>query len=115
MVGWCRLKFKGPSGFGTYIRYGEVLVQPRMTFFISFVFILFCVLFSFTIHGFRYMSIFGPPNRLTADDVECPFVHSETTLKGNFTSSNPIINQIQHNILWTQLGNSMSLPSGWYV
>ncbi len=28
MAGWCRLNFKGPSGFGTYIRYAEVLVQP---------------------------------------------------------------------------------------
>lgn len=49
------------------------------------------------------------------DDVECPVVHSETTLKGNFTTSNPIINQIQHNILWGQLSNLMSLPTDWYV
>ncbi len=61
------------------------------------------------------MAISAPPNKLALDDVECPFVHSETTLKGNFTSSNPIINQIQHNILWGQLSNSMSLPTDWYV
>jgi hypothetical protein len=89
--------------------------QRMKFFFISFVFILFCILFSFTVHGFRFIDIFGPPNGLTADDVECPFVHSETTLKGNFTSSNPIINQIQHNIQWGQLSNSMSLPTDWYV
>jgi alpha-L-rhamnosidase len=84
-------------------------------FFMPFVFILFCILFSFTIHGFRYVFLFGSPNGLQNEDVECPFVHSETTLKGNFTSSNPIINQIQHNILWGQLSNSMSLPTDWYV
>ncbi len=28
IAGWCRLKFRGPSGFGTYIRYGEAIVQP---------------------------------------------------------------------------------------
>ncbi len=28
MAGWCRFRFHGPSGFGTYIRHGEVLVQP---------------------------------------------------------------------------------------
>ncbi len=28
IAGWCRLRFKGPSGFGTYIRYAEILVQP---------------------------------------------------------------------------------------
>jgi alpha-L-rhamnosidase len=28
IAGWCRLRFLGPSGFGVYIRYGEVLTQP---------------------------------------------------------------------------------------
>ncbi|CAF5075350.1 unnamed protein product, partial [Rotaria socialis] len=36
---------------------------------------------------------------------------SETTVKGHFVSTNPIINQIQHNVQWGQLGNSMSLPT----
>ena len=66
-------------------------------------------------HGFRYLSIFGPPNKLTVNDVECLPVHSETTLKGHFTSSNPIINQVQHNVQWSQLSNLMSVPTDWYV
>ncbi len=28
MAGWCRFRFQGPSGFGTYIRHAELLVQP---------------------------------------------------------------------------------------
>jgi hypothetical protein len=28
MAGWCRLRFQGPPGFGTYIRHAEILVQP---------------------------------------------------------------------------------------
>ncbi len=79
------------------------------------IFSIICFYFSFTIHGFRYLSVSAPPNRLALDDVECPFVHSETTLIGKFQSSNPIINQIQHNIQWGQLSNSMSLPTDWYV
>ncbi len=70
--------------------------------------------FRFTVHGFLYLSIFGPPNSLTIDDVECPFVHSKTTLKGHFSSSNPVVNQIQH-VLWGQLSNVMSIPTDWYV
>ena len=54
---------------------------------------------------------FSSPNTLTVDDVECPVVHSETTLKGHFTTSNPVINKIQHNIQWGQLSNIMSLPT----
>ncbi len=28
MAGWCRFKLHCPSGFGTYILHGEILVQP---------------------------------------------------------------------------------------
>ncbi len=28
MAGLCRLRFNGTLGFGTYIRYGEVLTKP---------------------------------------------------------------------------------------
>ncbi len=61
------------------------------------------------------MSIFGPPQVMTLDDLNCSFIHSETTLKGHFTSSNPIVNQIQHNIQWGQLSNLMSVPTDWFV
>jgi hypothetical protein len=49
------------------------------------------------------------------DDLNCSFIHSETTLKGHFASSNPIVNQIQHNIQWSQLSNLMSVPTDWFV
>jgi hypothetical protein len=61
------------------------------------------------------LSILNPPHTMTLDDVECPVVHTETTLKGHFTTTNPIINQIQHNILWGQISNIMSLPTDWSV
>jgi alpha-L-rhamnosidase len=61
------------------------------------------------------MSVSRPPSPLSIDDVECLVVHSETTLKGNFTTSNPIVNQIQHNVQWGQLSNLMSLPTDRYV
>ncbi len=52
---------------------------------------------------------------MTLDDLNCSFIHSETTLKGHFMSSNPIVNQIQHNIQWGQLSNLMSVPTDWSV
>ena len=72
-------------------------------------------LFRFTVHGFRYLSVFDPPNPLTIDDVECYAVHNETTLIGHFISNNPVINQIHHNIQWSQLSNLMSVPTEWSV
>ncbi len=64
----------------------------------------------FTYHGFRYLLVNGH-NHINESNVECYNAHSETTLIGNFTSSSTVINQIQHNILWSQLSNSMSLPT----
>ncbi|CAF1293205.1 unnamed protein product [Adineta ricciae] len=64
----------------------------------------------FTYHGFRYVLVNGYDN-VNKDDIECYLAHSETRLIGNFTSSNVVLNQIQHNILWSQLSNSMSLPT----
>ncbi|CAF1241697.1 unnamed protein product [Rotaria sp. Silwood1] len=132
MAGWCRLRFHGPSGFGVYIRHGEVLTQPVIstnqsarniytenlreatasdTYVLRGDPVNEIYEPTFTVHGFRYLSIFGSPNSLSIDDVECPFVHSETTLKGHFSTSNPVVNQIQHNIQWGQLSNIMSLPT----
>ncbi|CAF1345301.1 unnamed protein product [Rotaria sordida] len=120
IAGWCRLRFQGSRGFGVYIRYGEVLTQPVVstnhstrniytenlrdatasnTYILRGDSVSEIYESTFTIHGFRYLSIFGPPNELTLDDVECPFVRNETTLKSHFSTSNQIINQIQHNIL----------------
>lgn len=64
----------------------------------------------FTYHGFRYLLVNGYDN-IKTDNVECYNAHSETTYIGNFTSSSTVLNQIQHNILWSQLSNSMSLPT----
>ncbi|CAF1115219.1 unnamed protein product [Rotaria sordida] len=64
----------------------------------------------FTYHGFRYLLVNGYDN-INKDNIECYNAHSETKFIGNFTSSSDILNQIQHNILWSQLSNSMSLPT----
>ena len=63
----------------------------------------------FTYHGYRYISIYA--NYINIESVICTAIHSETTLIGNFTSSSRIINQIQHNIIYSQLSNIMSLPT----
>ncbi len=61
----------------------------------------------FTYHGFRYISVYA--NYINIESVVCAALHSETTLIGNFTSSSVTINQIQHNVLWSQLSNIMSI------
>ena len=64
----------------------------------------------FTYHGFRYLLVNGYDD-IRKENVECYNAHSATRLIGNFTSSSDVLNQIQHNILWSQLSNSVSLPT----
>ncbi|CAF1095280.1 unnamed protein product [Rotaria sordida] len=132
MAGWCRVKLRGARGVGVYIRHSEILAQPLMSTGQSYGGINTESLRSaaqidiyvlrgdpageiyeptFTVHGFRYLSVSGAPNPLTVDDIECPLVHSETTLKGHFATSNPVVNQIQHNVQWGQLSNIMAVPT----
>ena len=68
---------------------------------------------AFTYVGFRYLQVTG-----LADDggtggaqVVCFPVHSETTVTGNFSSTSLLINQIYRAMQWSQLSNSVSLPT----
>ncbi|CAF0783806.1 unnamed protein product [Adineta ricciae] len=132
MVGWCRIRFHGSRGISVQVRHAEILTQPVISTGKSSEQLYVENLRSatqtdtyilrgdpngelyeprFTVHGFRYVSVFGSPNPLAINDIECFVVHSETTLIGYFSSSNTVINQIQHNIQWGQLNNLMSIPT----
>ena len=65
----------------------------------------------FTFHGFRYVEIRDYPGIPTADDIEGIVVHSDTPPTGRFECSDPMINQLQHNILWSQKGNFIDIPT----
>jgi alpha-L-rhamnosidase len=124
MVGWMRLKAKGAAGTKIIIRHAEMLdkfgefytenmrsaatsltyifkgdaqgetYEPRLTFF-----------------GFRYIAIEGFPGEVTADNLTGVVVHSDMTPTGTFECSNPLVNQLQHNILWGQKGNFVDVPT----
>lgn len=64
----------------------------------------------FTFHGFRYVEVLG----LQANDtieVEAVVLHSVTPRTGHFACSNPLLNQLQHNIVWGQKSNFLEVPT----
>jgi len=130
IAGWCVIKAKGRRGLAVHIKYSETLQlknNPQTNNGIytenlrnaasTDVYIfksdetLETIEPRFTYHGFRYLEVRGAKHGIDASNVQCYFVHTETTLKGNFTTSNLVMNQVQHNIQWGQLGNLMSLPT----
>jgi alpha-L-rhamnosidase len=123
MVGWVRLKMKGSAGKTITIHHAEVLdkfgefytknlrlanastqytfkgndeevYEPRFTFM-----------------GFRYISVENLPGDLTPENVTGVVIHSDLEKTGSFECSNPLINQLQHNIQWGQKGNFLDVPT----
>ena len=65
----------------------------------------------FTWQGFRYIKIEGYPGDIQLDNFEAHVLNSNMTKTGEFTSSNQLVNQLQHNILWGQKGNFIDVPT----
>ncbi len=64
----------------------------------------------FTLHGFRYVEVTGLPKKPTAESLEARFVRNDIELAGEFACSNPLLNQIHHNALWTFLCSLQGIP-----
>ncbi|HSK10192.1 MAG TPA: glycoside hydrolase family 78 protein [Vicinamibacterales bacterium] len=123
MVGWVRLAAEGPAGTTITLRHAEVLdkqgnlytanlrgaaqearyilkgggrevFEPHFTFF-----------------GFRYVAIDGYPGDLAPDRLAGVVVHSDMRATGEFSTSNPMVNQLQQNIVWGQKGNFLDVPT----
>lgn len=65
----------------------------------------------FTFQGFRYVKVEGYPRELSKDDLTAIVIHSDMEPTGHFESSNALINQLQHNIVWGQKGNFVDIPT----
>jgi len=121
LVGWLRFTVRGPRGSEIRIRHAEVLedgelgVRPLRDAQATDRFILSGADDFFeptkTFHGFRYAEITGWPGELSADSVDAVVVHSELRRTGFFECSDPLLNQLHHNVVWGTKGNFLDLPT----
>jgi len=65
----------------------------------------------FTFQGFRYIRVEGYPGELKAENFIATALYSDMAPSGTFTSSHPLVNQLQHNIQWGQRGNFLDVPT----
>lgn len=65
----------------------------------------------FTFHGFRYVELSGYPGPVSLDTITGVVLHSEMTPIGHFECSDSLLNQLQHNIVWSQKGNFLDIPT----
>jgi alpha-L-rhamnosidase len=126
LVGWIRLRARGEAGAVVTVRYAEVLehgelgVRPLRTAKATDRFVLSggndAFEPTFTFHGFRYVQVDGYPGELTADAVnvdavEAVVVHSDLDRIGTFACSDPLLNRLHENVVWSQRGNFLDLPT----
>ncbi len=123
MVGWCRLQVSGPAGTQVILRHAEIL-NPDGTLYLANIRgakVTDTYTLSgrgtetyeprFTYHGFRYVEVTGFPGRPTLAALEGRVVNDDLATAGEFTCSQPTINQIYRNIVWGTRGNYRSVPT----
>lgn len=68
---------------------------------------------SFTFHGFRFVQVEGWPEEteLNADSVTAIVVNTDMERTGFFNCSNPLLNKLHENIIWSMRGNFLSIPT----
>jgi alpha-L-rhamnosidase len=123
MVGWVRLKVEGPAGTTVTLRHAEVLDKQGNFYTENLRAAKQTVRYTlkgagaetfephFTFQGFRYVAVDGYPGPITLDSLTGIVVHSDMTPAGTFESSKPLVNQLQHNIVWGQKGNFLDVPT----
>ncbi len=124
IAGRVRLKIKGKTGQVIRLRYGEVLNKDGTLYTDNLRKARVTDFYTlrgdpkgetwepkFTFHGFRYVELRGHNEALKTDAITGIVLHSDTPRTGDFTCSDPLINQLQRNIDWGQRGNFLEVPT----
>jgi alpha-L-rhamnosidase len=123
-AGVVRLQVKGPAGTQIRLRYGEMLHpdgrlmtenlrKARATDF----YVLRgdpngeVYMPRFTFHGFQYVELTGYPGEPALEAITGIVLHSDTPLASGFECSDPVVNRVFKNIIWTQRANFLDLPT----
>ncbi len=123
MVGWVRLKVQGPPGTTVTLRHAEVLDKEGNFYTANLRKAKATVHYTlkgggvetfepqFTFFGFRYVAVDGFPGEVTPEALTGVVIHSQMAPTGEFETSKPLVNQLQHNIVWGQKGNFLDVPT----
>ncbi|KAE8150461.1 bacterial alpha-L-rhamnosidase-domain-containing protein [Aspergillus avenaceus] len=65
----------------------------------------------FTFHGFRYAQLEGWPGIPSVDDFTALVIHTDMKRRGWFSCSDPLVNKLHENVVWSMRGNFLSVPT----
>ncbi|WP_029192775.1 family 78 glycoside hydrolase catalytic domain [Paenibacillus harenae] len=123
LVGWVRFDVQGTAGTEVSLQHAEVL-DSEGNFYIANLraakqMIQYVLKGGeretyeprFTFQGFRYVQLTGFPETMSLDDFTAVVLHSDMEETGAFQCSDPLVNQLQHNIKWGLKGNFLDIPT----
>ena len=122
--GWDQLRVKGPAGTTVTLRHAEILNSDGTLYTANLRAARQTDHFTlagtgkdevyeprFTVHGYRYVELTGFPGTPTAESLTGLVAWTDGDQIGTFSSSDPLVNQVQQNILWGERSNMLSLPT----
>ncbi|MFD7251178.1 family 78 glycoside hydrolase catalytic domain [Streptomyces sp. NPDC059895] len=122
LVGRLRVTVDGPAGTTITLRHAEVLQDGELaTRPLREAYSTDTLVLSgrgpltweprFTLHGFRHAEVTGWPGELTADRVTARVYHTDMRRTGWFECSDPLVNRLHENVVWSMRGNFVDLPT----
>ena len=126
MAGWARIQAKGNNGDTISLKYGEDMAggsvdQSNISVYTQGIFQTDKFILKgkqneqfetkFTYHGFQYIEVTGYPGNLTEDNITAIAASTDFKERGTFECSDPLINKIQQNTLWSFRSNFFGFPT----
>ncbi|HHV09185.1 MAG TPA: family 78 glycoside hydrolase catalytic domain [Clostridiales bacterium] len=128
MSGWVELKVQGTAGKEVVLVHGETLdkegnftlhnlgLSSGLKSFQEIHYILsgtgeetYCP--HFCMFGFRYALVKDYPGEIKADNFTAVAIYSDMEETGSFSCSNPMLNQLVSNSMWSQKSNFVDIPT----
>jgi len=123
IAGWARLKVRGQAGDTVILRFAERL-RPNGMIYTENLRGAKCtdtyILKGgeeetyephFTFHGFQFVEVSGYPGTPDPEAITGCVLHSDAPFVGKFTCSDPMVNQLYSNLVRSQRGNYLSIPT----
>ena len=122
MVGWVKLTVNEPAGTTLRLRFGEMLSDDGTLYTKNLRSAKQTDTYicrgggeswapRFTYHGFRYVEVTGPTSKPEPTMLTGQVFCSDAPEVGRLETSDPSLNRLWANILWTQRANFMSTPT----
>ncbi len=123
MVGWVQVRASGSAGATITLRHAEVLDQQGNLYTENLRRARQTTQFilkgegeevfepQFTFQGFQFVAVDGYPGEVKPENFTGVVLHSDMPAIGAWECNNPLLNQLQHNIVWGQKGNFVDVPT----